>query len=145
MRTQTAKTGLTPVTAAGRDVMRAIVQDAYGSADVLRLGRISRPEVADNEVLLRVRAAGLDRGAWHLMTGRPYLMRVIGFGLRRPKNPVRGREVAGTVVAVGAAVTGFATGDEVFGIGEGSFAEYAVPAAQECFRKSSQRLRALAR
>ena len=71
------------------------------------------------------RAAGLDRGTWHLMTGRPYLMRVMGFGFRRPKNPVAGVDVAGTVVAVGAAVTRFAVGDEVFGIGRGSFAEYA--------------------
>src|SRR5689334_13157619 len=66
--------------------MQAIVQDTYGSADVLRLDRIAPPEIADNEVLLRVHAAGLDRGTWHLMAGRPYLLRLIGFGLRRPKN-----------------------------------------------------------
>ena len=80
--------------------MRAIVQDAYGSADVLRLARITRPEVADDEVLLRVHAAGLSRGTWHLMTGRPYLLR-LAFGIRRPKDPVLGGDVAGTVVAVG--------------------------------------------
>ncbi len=105
--------------------MPAIVQDSYGSTDVLRFGRIAPPEIADNEVLLHVKAAGLDRGTWHLMTGRPYLMRIIGFGFRRPKNPVPGLDVAGTVVAVGSAVTKFAAGDEVFGIARGSFAEYA--------------------
>ena len=88
--------------------MRAIVQDSYGSAEVLRPAEITRPEIADDEVLVRVHAAGLDRGTWHLMTGTPYLMRVIGFGLRRPKNRVPGVDVAGTVVAVGAAVTRFA-------------------------------------
>ena len=106
------------------DTMQAVVQGTYGSAEVLGLARVSRPEIAEDQVLLRVHAAGLDRGAWHLMTGRPYLLR-LGFGLRRPKNPVRGREVAGTVVAVGAAVTRFSVGDEVFGVGEATFAEYA--------------------
>ena len=105
--------------------MHAIVQDSYGSAEVLRSARITRPEIADHEVLLRVHAAGLDRGTWHLMTGTPYLMRVIGFGFRRPKNRVPGVDVAGTVVAVGSAVTRFAVGDEVFGMSRGSFAEYA--------------------
>lgn len=103
--------------------MRAIVQDAYGPADALRLAQIARPVVADNEVLVQVHAAGLDRGAWHLMTGRPYLLR-LGFGMRRPKQPVPGHELAGTVVATGSVVTRFSIGDEVFGIGPGSFAEY---------------------
>ena len=76
--------------------MQAIVQDAYGSADVLELRDIAKPEVGDNEVLVRVHAAGLDRGVWHLMTGQAYLIRLAGYGLRRPKNPVRGREVART-------------------------------------------------
>jgi NADPH:quinone reductase-like Zn-dependent oxidoreductase len=106
-------------------MMRAIVQDSYGSADVLRSAQIERPEIADNEVLLRVHAAGVDRGTWHLMTGTPYLMRIIGFGFRRPKNRVPGIDVAGKVVAVGSAVTRFAAGDEVFGMSRGSFAEYA--------------------
>jgi NADPH:quinone reductase-like Zn-dependent oxidoreductase len=101
------------------------VQDSYGSADVLRPAQIERPEVADNEVLVRVHAAGLDRGTWHLMTGTPYLMRVMGFGYRGPKNRVPGVDVAGTVVVVGAAVTRFAVGDEVFGMSRGSFAGYA--------------------
>ena len=76
-------------------------------------------------MLIRVHAAGLDRGTWHMMTGRPYLMRVLGFGFRGPKNPVPGIDVAGTVAAVGSAVTRFAVGDEVFGMSRGSFAEYA--------------------
>ena len=86
--------------------------------------------IADNEVLLRVHAAGLDRGTWHLMTGRPYLGR-LAFGLRRPRNPVPGLDVVGTVVAVGSAVTRFSAGDEVFGFGKGSFAEYAVARADK--------------
>ncbi len=114
--------------------MRAVVQDTYGCADVLRVARIARPEVGDNEVLLRVHAAGLDRGTWHLMTGKPYLQRPVT-GLRRPRNPVSGRDVAGTVVAVGSAVTRFAAGDEVFGIAPGSFAEYAVARQDKLVRK----------
>lgn len=109
---------------AAGSMMQAIVQDTYGSADVLRLARISVPEIAASEVLLRVHAAGLDRGAWHLMTGTPYLLRVV-FGIGKPKNPVRGREVAGTVVAAGPSVTRFSPGDQVYGIGRGTFAEYA--------------------
>ncbi|HEY4991859.1 MAG TPA: NAD(P)-dependent alcohol dehydrogenase [Nakamurella sp.] len=128
-----------PITAgngsAADGTMRAIVQDTYGSAEVLHLARIGRPEIADGEVLVRVHAAGLDRGTWHLMTGRPYLMRIMGFGFRRPKNQVAGGDVAGTVVAVGNAVTRFAVGDDVFGIGQGSFAEYAVAREDKLARK----------
>jgi NADPH:quinone reductase-like Zn-dependent oxidoreductase len=120
--------------ATAENTMRAIVQDTYGSADVLRSARIARPEIADNEVLLRVHAAGLDRGTWHFMTGRPYLLR-LGFGIRRPKNPVPGLDVAGTVVAVGSAVTRFSAGDEVFGFGRGSFAEYAVAREEKLAHK----------
>lgn len=105
--------------------MKAIVQDAYGSTNVLRATEIDRPEIAANEVLVDVEAAGMDRGTWHVMAGKPYLMRVIGFGFRRPKNRVPGLDVAGTVVTVGSEVTGFKTGDEVFGMSRGSFAEYA--------------------
>jgi len=105
--------------------MRAIVQDAYGTADVLRLTEVDRPDIAAYEVLVKVHAAGMDRGTWHCMTGRPYLMRIMGFGFRRPKNPVAGLDVAGTVVAVGSEVARFQAGDEVFGISRGSFAEYA--------------------
>jgi len=105
--------------------MRAVIQDGYGSSEVLRLAEVPRPAVADHEVLVQVRAAGLDRGTEHLMTGRPYVMR-LGFGMRRPKNPVLGRDVAGTVVRVGSSVTRFSPGDEVYGVAPGSFAELAV-------------------
>jgi NADPH:quinone reductase-like Zn-dependent oxidoreductase len=104
--------------------MRAITRTDYGSADVLALTQVARPTPAENQVLVRVHAAGLDRGAWHMMTGRPYLGR-LAFGLRRPRNPVLGTEVAGTVEAVGSAVSRFAVGDEVYGFASGSFAEYA--------------------
>jgi len=105
--------------------MKAIVQDTYGSADVLELRDIAKPEIGDEEVLIRVHAAGLDRGVWHLMTGRPYLLRVIGFGLRAPKVLVRGAEVAGRVEEIGNEVTRFQPGDEVYGVAKGSFAEFA--------------------
>lgn len=123
----TKHTGLTAGTelAPENGTMRAIVQERYGAADVLHLAQVPRPRIADNEVLVRVHAAGLDRGTWHLMTGKPYLLR-LGFGLRGPRNPVPGRDVAGTVAAVGSAVTRLAVGDEVFGVAPGSFAEYAV-------------------
>jgi NADPH:quinone reductase-like Zn-dependent oxidoreductase len=117
------------------NTMQAIVQDRYGSAEVFRLARVNRPEIAANEVLVRVRAAGLDRGTWHMMTGRPYLLRLLGFGIRRPKNTVPGLDVAGTVAAVGSAVTGFAAGEEVFGISRGSFAEYAAVREDKLARK----------
>jgi len=106
--------------------MRAIVQTRYGDAGDLHLDRIDVPEVADDEVLVRVHAAGLDRGTWHLMTGKPYLMRIAGMGFRGPKDRVPGRDLAGVVEAVGSAVTRFAIGDEVYGIGRGTFAEHAV-------------------
>jgi len=110
--------------------MKAITQDRYGSADVLRLRDIEPPPVGPNEVLVQVRAAGVDPGVWHLMSGRPYLVRAIGFGLRRPKVPVLGRDLAGVVHAVGAGVTGLHPGDEVYGTCEtGSFAEYATARA----------------
>ncbi|MFC0629348.1 NAD(P)-dependent alcohol dehydrogenase [Kribbella deserti] len=105
--------------------MKAIVQDTYGSTTVLELRDIPKPTPEENEVLLRVRAAGVDAGVWHLMTGLPYLLR-LGYGVRRPKHAVRGREVAGSVEAVGSNVTRFQPGDEVFGTCEGSFAQYAV-------------------
>lgn len=112
--------------AAGQDMMRAIVQDRYGAVpeDVLRLGQIAKPEPAPGEVLVRVRAAGVDRGTWHLMTGLPYPMRIMGFGLRAPATPVPGWAVAGTVEAIGPDVTGLRPGDAVFGACRGSFAEY---------------------
>lgn len=105
--------------------MQAIVQDKYGSADVLELRAIDRPAIAENEVLIEVYAAGVDRGVWHMMTGLPYLIRVAGFGVRKPKAPALGLDVAGRVVAIGNDVTRFQPGDEVFGIGKGSYAQYA--------------------
>ncbi len=106
--------------------MKAIVQDTYGSADVLELRDIDLPEIADDQVLVRVHAAGVDRGVWHLMAGLPYPIRMAGYGVRAPKYPVLGMDLAGVVEAVGKDVTDFAPGDEVFGIGKGAFAEYAV-------------------
>jgi NADPH:quinone reductase-like Zn-dependent oxidoreductase len=106
--------------------MKAITQDRYGSADVLRLRDIDEPKPGEHEVLVRVQAAGIARGVLHVMTGEPYLMRLVGFGLLKPKNPVPGQDVAGTVTATGDAVTRFDVGDEVFGIARGSFADYAV-------------------
>ena len=135
MRTQPAKTGSAPVATAGQEAMRAIVQDVYGSADRLRLAEIDKPVIAAGEVLVRVRAAGVDRGTCHLMRGEPYLMRILGFGFRGPKNRVPGLDVAGTVAAVGAGVTRFQAGDEVFGISRGSFAEYAAAREDKLVRK----------
>ena len=117
-----------------RQTMRAIVQAGYGSADVLHLAEVGRPAAGDGEILLRVHAAGLDRGTWHLMAGQPYLIRLVS-GLRAPRNPVPGLDVAGTVVALGAGVTGFAAGEEVFGIGRGTFAEYACARPDKLVRK----------
>src|SRR6185295_9311652 len=105
--------------------MRAIVQDQYGETDVLRLEEIDKPQIGHNEVLVRIRAAGVHIGDWHVMAGLPYLLRVVGFGFRAPKARVRGMDVAGTVDTVGQNVTQFQAGDEVFGTCDGSFAEYA--------------------
>jgi NADPH:quinone reductase-like Zn-dependent oxidoreductase len=105
--------------------MKAIIQDTYGTADVLELRDIGKPEIAGDEVLVRVHAAGVDRSVWHLMTGLPYPIRLAGYGLRAPKIPVPGTDLSGVVAAVGHEVTGFQPGDEVFGTGKGTFAEYA--------------------
>ena len=107
--------------------MKAIAQDRYGDAGVLALQHIEPPKPADGEVLVRVKAAGADPGVWHMMTGVPYLMRVIGFGFRRPKVPVRGLALAGVVETTGKGASRFRPGDEVFGTcRSGSFAEYAI-------------------
>jgi NADPH:quinone reductase-like Zn-dependent oxidoreductase len=119
---------------AGEIPMRAIVQEAYGSADVLHLARIDRPGIGEKEVLVRVHAAGLDRGTWHVTTGLPYALRLV-YGLRAPKNPVPGLDLAGTVAAVGAVVTRFSVGDEVFGFGNGPFAEFAAASENKLARK----------
>ncbi|MCL4749224.1 MAG: NAD(P)-dependent alcohol dehydrogenase [Myxococcales bacterium] len=114
--------------------MKAIVQDRYGSADVLQLREIERPRPRAGEVIVRVRAAGIYFGVWHLMQGVPYAVR-LAVGLRRPRNPVRGLELAGEV---GPNVTSFAPGNEVFGVGEGAFAEYARASASKLRRKPSK-------
>src|SRR5688572_22912186 len=121
MSTQQQSAGTTAGTGA---TMRAVVQDQYGEADVLHLDRVARPEIGAGEVLVRVQAAGVDRGVWHLMAGKPYAVRLV-MGMKAPKNRIRGRELAGVVEAVGADVTTLRVGDEVFGIGEGTFAEFA--------------------
>jgi NADPH:quinone reductase-like Zn-dependent oxidoreductase len=114
--------------------MRAIVQRAYGPADVLRLESIDRPTTGAHEALVQVRAAGLDRGTWHLMTGLPRAVRLVS-GLRSPRRAVPGLDLAGVVVAVGADVSRFRPGDEVFGIGRGSFAEFAAAPEDKLARK----------
>src|SRR5665811_2031490 len=104
--------------------MKAMVQDTYGSAEVLELREIDKPEIADDQVLVRVRAAGVNPADWAIMSGLPYIARPV-YGLRKPKNAVRGTDVAGQVEAVGQGVTRFRPGDEVFGWCLGAYAEYA--------------------
>ena len=110
--------------------MKAIVQDKYGSADVLELREVEKPHPGDDEVLIRVHAAGIDPGVWHLMTGLPYLVRVMGFGVRKPKIRIRGVDAAGTVEEAGRNVTRLKQGDAVYGTCDGSFAEYACAKAE---------------
>jgi NADPH:quinone reductase-like Zn-dependent oxidoreductase len=97
---------------------------------VLELREVEKPQPGDDEVLIRVQAAGIDPGVWHLMTGLPYLVRLMGFGLRKPKIRIRGTDVAGTVEAAGKNVTQLKQGDQVYGTCEGSFAEYACARAE---------------
>jgi NADPH:quinone reductase-like Zn-dependent oxidoreductase len=104
--------------------MQATVQDTYGSGEALELREIERPEIGEHDVLVRVRAAGVNPADWAVMSGLPYIARPV-YGLRKPKVIVRGTDVAGTVEAVGAGVTRFKPGDEVFGASTGSYAEYA--------------------
>jgi len=108
--------------------MRAVVQDRYGGPEILRVTTEPVPAIGPDEVLLRVEAAGVDRGTWHLLRGLPFIARVES-GLRRPKRRVPGLDVAGVVVRVGSAVEGFAVGDAVCGIARGSFAEFAAARA----------------
>lgn len=115
--------------------MKAIVQDRYGSADVLQLREIDKPVVKSGEVLVRVHAAGVDPGVWHLMTGMPYLVRVMGYGFRAPKYRVRGRDLAGRVESIGENVTQFRPGDDVYGTCEGAFADYAAAREDRLARK----------
>jgi NADPH:quinone reductase-like Zn-dependent oxidoreductase len=117
--------------------MKAIVQDRYGPSSVLRLADVPVPQAAPDEVLVAVRAASMHADVWHAVTGSPYALRLMGSGLRRPKQPIPGIDVSGTVVSIGADVTEFVPGDEVFGettrrqqwTNAGAFAEFAaVPA-----------------
>ena len=109
--------------------MKAIVQDRYGPPEVLRLAEVEPPQVGDDDVLVRVVAAGVDAGVWHMVAGLPYLVRAIGLGLRAPKSRFRGTDLAGVVEAVGACVTTVKPGDEVYGscdpVAGGAFAELA--------------------
>lgn len=105
--------------------MKAIVRDRYGGPEVLRLEEIPIPTPADEEVLVRVRAASVNAGDRHMMRGRPFLVRFFEPGLLRPKSPGLGWDLAGTVEAAGPSVTRFAEGDEVFGCAAGAFAEFA--------------------
>ena len=106
--------------------MRAAVQHEYGPADTVRVEQVEVPAVPDDRVLVRVHAVGLDRSVPHVMTGTPYLVRLMGYGVRRPKQPVLGLDLAGVVEAVGAKVADLKPGDEVYGAGAGTFAEYAL-------------------
>ena len=105
--------------------MQAIFRTRYGSADVLELKEIDKPLPKDNEVLVRVRAASVNPLDWHVLRGEPFLVRLMGFGIMKPKNLVLGADMAGRIEAVGHKVTRFKVGDEVFGSGMGGFAEYA--------------------
>ena len=107
--------------------MQAIVHDTYGPAERMQLRQIDKPNIGAHQVLIRVRAAGVNPADWAITSGLPYVARPI-YGLRKPKNPVRGTDVAGTVEAVGSAVTKFKQGDEVFGWADGSYAEFAAAA-----------------
>src|SRR4051812_24124660 len=115
-------------------LMKAIVQNRYGSEDSLEFGEVNKPQIGDDEVLLRVHAASVHVGDWILMTGVPRFMRLVT-GLRRPRNPVPGTDVAGTVEAVGKDVTTLRPGDEVFGWCTGGFAEYARKSQDHLVRK----------
>jgi NADPH:quinone reductase-like Zn-dependent oxidoreductase len=117
--------------------MKAIVQDRYGSASSLQFDDIARPQVGDDQVLVQVVAAGVDRGALHFMTGQPYLMR-LGTGLRTPRVRVPGVSYAGRIEAVGSNVTGFAVGDEVYGAARGAYAEYVVASPTKMAHKPAE-------
>jgi NADPH:quinone reductase-like Zn-dependent oxidoreductase len=111
--------------------MKAIVNHTYGPPEALELGHVRTPLPDDDQVLVRVEAAGVNRGDWHATTGLPYIVRAAEFGVRRPTVAVRGTDVAGTVEAVGRDVRRFRPGDAVFGWADGTFAEYAVARADQ--------------
>lgn len=110
--------------------MKAITHNRYGPAEVLELSEVARPVPGADEVLVRVVAAGVNMADWHMMAGKPTIMRLFGLGFRGPKQRIRGSDVAGVVEEVGSAVTEFAAGDEVFGSARGTFAEFATASAK---------------
>jgi NADPH:quinone reductase-like Zn-dependent oxidoreductase len=120
------------------DRMQAIVQDVYGSdpEDVLRVEEIDVPVPGSGEALVRVHAASVDRGTWHIMAGLPYAIRLAGFGVRRPKFTNPGRSVAGVIESVGPGVADFQPGDEVYGVCASSFAQFAVVGVDKLARKA---------
>jgi len=119
--------------------MKALIQETYGPVENLRLVEREKPVPSENGLLIRVRAAGVDPGIWHMMTGRPYMVRLMGLGFSRPKIPVAGWDAAGVVESIGPAVTRFKQGDEVFGNcdaqGTGTFADYACLPEDRCVAK----------
>jgi NADPH:quinone reductase-like Zn-dependent oxidoreductase len=114
--------------------MKAITQSRYGGPEILQFQDVERPQVGDGEVLVRVHAASIHVGDWIMMTGKPYVMRM-ATGLRKPKNPIPGTDIAGIVEAVGTGVERLAVGDEVVGWVAGAFAEYAVASKDQLVRK----------
>ena len=106
--------------------MKAIVCTGYGSPDVLQLQEVEKPLLGDKQLLIKVHAASVNSLDWHLITGKPVLVRLMGMGFFKPKDPRVGADLAGRVEAVGSGVTQFKPGDEVFGRGDGTFAEYAL-------------------
>lgn len=124
--------GSTGTSAVALVKMKAISQPAWGGPEVLQLVEVARPQVPDEGVLVRVMAASVHKGDWHMLTGKPYLIRLAGMGFSQPKRPIPGMAIAGRVEAVGRNVTIFKVGDEVFGeIGGGGFAEYVVVTEKE--------------
>src|SRR5262245_32720129 len=121
----------------GTSDMKAIVQDRFGSTDVLEFRDVPDPVPGDDEVLIQVRAAGCGPDVWHLMTGRPYFARIMPDFRKMWPRP-RGRDAAGVVQAVGAGVTDLRQGDEVLGVVEGSFADLAVGSASKLVRKPAR-------
>jgi len=128
-----------PAPRTGGQTMKAVVQTHYSPApeNLFRTAQIDRPTIGGGEVLVRVHAASVDRGTWHIMAGLPYPIRLAGFGIRRPKYPNPGRSLAGTVEAVDAGASGFASGDQVYGTCNGSFAEYATVRTDQLAPKPS--------
>jgi len=118
--------------------MRAVTQARYGDSSGLSVTDVDRPTIGATDVLIEVHAAGLDRGTEHLMTGRPWLVRLAGFGVLRPKQPILGFDVSGVVVDVGAEVKRFSVGDEVFGVANGSFAEFAAASEEKLALKPTK-------